>query len=143
MRHGYATRLLDQAPEVSYWSFNRFLKKQMITDPLSQVTIVQKHVPGEKVQIDYTDGLLIFNRLTSKTRKTHLFVGVLTFSDYTFGRFCFDQKLPNFLRCHEAMWHYFGGVTPYIVPDNLKSAVSKAHRYDPQINPTYCDFANH
>jgi hypothetical protein len=41
------------------------------------------------------------------------------------------------------MWAFFGGVTPYVVIDNLKSGVTKAHRFDPDINPTYCDYANH
>jgi hypothetical protein len=41
------------------------------------------------------------------------------------------------------MFAYFGGVTPYLVVDNLKSGVHKADLYDPDINPTYCDFANH
>jgi transposase len=41
------------------------------------------------------------------------------------------------------MFAYFGGVTPYLVVDNLKSGVHKAHLYDPDVNPTYCDFANH
>jgi len=41
------------------------------------------------------------------------------------------------------MFAYFGGVTPYVVVDNLKSGVLRAHLYDPDVNPTYCDFANH
>jgi transposase len=41
------------------------------------------------------------------------------------------------------VFSYFGGVTPYLVVDNLKSGVHKAHLYDPDLNPTYCDFANH
>src|SRR5947207_13857118 len=41
------------------------------------------------------------------------------------------------------MFAYFGGVTPYVVVDNLKSGVHKADLYDPDVNPTYCDFANH
>src|SRR5947209_19067571 len=41
------------------------------------------------------------------------------------------------------MFGYFGGVTPYLVVDNLKSGVYKADLYDPDLNPTYCDFANH
>lgn len=40
------------------------------------------------------------------------------------------------------MWAYFGGVAPYVVIDNLKSGVKKAHRYDPDVNPTYYDYAN-
>lgn len=54
-----------------------------------------------------------------------------------------DQSLPSFLRAQEAMWNYFGGVAPYVVVDNLKAGVKTAHRYDPDVNPTCCDFANH
>ena len=41
------------------------------------------------------------------------------------------------------MFGFFGGVTPYVVVDNLKSGVNRAHLYDPDVNPVYCDFANH
>src|SRR5438445_12971209 len=41
------------------------------------------------------------------------------------------------------MFAYFGRMTPYLVMDNLKSGVYKADLYDPDLNPTYCDFANH
>jgi transposase len=41
------------------------------------------------------------------------------------------------------MFAYFGGITPYVVVDNLKSGVYRADLYDPDVNPTYCDFANH
>lgn len=66
-----------------------------------------------------------------------------TDSSYTFGEFVLDQKLPTFLGVQERMFFFFGGVTPYVTPDNLKSGVHQAHLYDPDVNPTYCDFANH
>ena len=71
-------------------------------------------------------------------------MGVLPFSSYTFGEFVSDQKLPTFIGVQERMFAYFGGVTPYLVVDNLKSGVHSAPIcYDPDVNPTYCDFANH
>jgi hypothetical protein len=54
-----------------------------------------------------------------------------------------SQKTRDFVESHERMWAYFGGVTPYVVLDNLKAGVTKPHRYDPDINPMYCDYANH
>ena len=54
-----------------------------------------------------------------------------------------DQKLPTFIAVQQRMFAYFGGVRPYVVVDNLKSGVHKANLYDPDVNPTYCDFANH
>ena len=62
---------------------------------------------------------------------------------YTFGEFVWDQKLASFIESHERAWAFFGGVTPYVVVDNLKSGIKKAHRYDPDVNPTYCDYGNH
>ena len=77
------------------------------------------------------------------TKKTDLFCSILTFSSKFFGEFVWDQKQPSFLRCHEKMWAYFGGVTPYVVVDNLKSREKKAHLYDLDVNPTYREFGNH
>jgi transposase len=106
-------------------------------------TIPQLYKPAEKTQIDYTDGIDVLDPITCKIRKTQLFVGALPFSSYCYAEFSWDQKQASFIRSQENMWRYFGGVTPYVVLDNLKSGVHRAHRYDPEVNPTYCDFANH
>lgn len=68
---------------------------------------------------------------------------MLPHSGKIFARFFFDQKLASFIAAHEAMFAFFGGVTPYVLIDNLKAGVTKAHRYDPDENKTYCEFANH
>ena len=101
------------------------------------------HKVAEKTQIDFTDGLFITERGTGKKILTQFFLGVLPFSSYTFGEFVLDQKLATFIGVQERMFAYFGGVTPYVVVDNLKSGVHRAHLYDPDVNPTYCDFATH
>jgi transposase len=44
---------------------------------------------------------------------------------------------------HDKSWNFFGGVKDYTVPDNLKSALNKAHRYDPDCNKSFCEYANH
>lgn len=132
---------IERAPDVSYWSFWRHLK--IIFPKTPSVTIRIQHVIGERTEIDYADGVLITDRNTGKTRKTYLFCAVLPFSSYIYGEFSSDQKLPSFIASQERMWNAFGGVTPYVVIDNLKSGVTKAHRYDPDINPTYCAYANH
>jgi len=67
----------------------------------------------------------------------------LPFSFYTFGEFAWTQNLASFIESHERMWAFFGGVVPYVVIDNLKAGVRAAHRYDPDVNPTYCEYGNH
>ena len=108
-----------------------------------QVTIRLHHKPGEKTQVDFCDGVFITDAVSGKKTLTQFFLGVLPFSSYSFGEFVYDQKLATFIGVQERMFAYFGGVTPYLVVDNLKSGVHKADLYDPDVNPTYCDFANH
>ena len=132
----------EVAPEVPYVAFWRAFRQHVPVSP--EVTIRLHHKPGEKTQIDFCDGIGITDpRTGKKITSTQLFVGVLPFSSYTFGEFVENQKLPTFIGVQERMFSFFGGVTPYVVPDNLKSGVHRAHLYDPDVNPTYCDFANH
>ena len=130
------------APDgVSYWAFRRELNRRTASTPKPAARL--EHTPAEKTFIDYADGIILVDPVSGKCTKTHLFCGVLPYSGKVFAEFVFDQKLPSFLSSHEKMWSYFGGVTPYVVCDNLKSGVTKAHRYDPDVNPTYCEFGNH
>lgn len=126
-------------------SYSNFTKRIQFRLPKSAPPAAVRlyHEPGEKAQVDYCDGILIYDPRTNKTTKTQFFCGVLPASSYVFGEFSLTQKSIDFLRSHERMWHYFGGVPKYVVIDNLKSGVTRAHRYDPDINPAYCDFANH
>lgn len=131
----------ETAPEMSYLHFWRDFRNLSPVQP--EVTIRLHHKPGEKTHIDFKDGIPIVDPKTGRKTPTWLFVGTLPFSSYTFGEFVLDQKLPTFLGVQERMFFFFGGVTPYVTPDNLRSGVSRPHLYDPDVNPTYCDFANH
>lgn len=131
----------EVAPAISYDHFCRAIRDEK--KPTIKTALRLIHNPGEKAYVDYCDGLKITCPRTGKQTKTQLFCGVLPFSSYTFAIFSESQKLTSFIRSHEAMWAYFGGVSKYVVPDNLRSAVKKAHRYDPETNPTYCDYGNH
>ena len=131
-------------PEIAYVKFWRAFREKIGAQASpEQVTIRLDHKPAEKTQIDFCDGLWITDPETGKKTLTQFFLGVLPFSSYTFGEFVLDQKLPTFIAVQQRMFAYFGGVTPYVVVDNLKSGVHRADLYDPDINPTYCDFANH
>jgi transposase len=138
----YKTLFKENAPDgVSYWLFWNTLRSLVPAEVRTTVHLV--HKPGEKTQVDYKDGVEIFDRETGKSKKCYLFVGVMAFSKLTFAEATMSQKQESFIASHERMWDYFGGVTEYVVPDNLKSAVVKAHLYDPDINPTFCAYANH
>ncbi len=128
-------------PALSYSQFTRRLNAK--NPPAPEIPLSQHHEPGEKAQVDYCDGIPIYDAKTGDVTKTQFFCGVLPASSYIFGEFRLSQKSLDFMRSHERMWSYFGGVSKYVVIDNLRAGVSKPHRYDPDINPQYCDFANH
>ncbi len=134
----------EVAPDIAYVKFWRaFREKVSVEASPDQVTIRLDHKPAEKTQIDFCDGLFITDPATGNKTLTQFFLGVLPFSSYFFGEFVADQKLATFIGVQSRMFAYFGGITPYVVVDNLKSGVHKADLYDPDVNATYCDFANH
>ncbi len=107
-------------------------------------TMRQVHKAGEKMFVDYAGHTVpIYDRLTGAIREAQIFVAVLGASNYTYSEATYDQSLPNWIASHVRTFEYFGGVAGAVIPDNLKSGVSKASRYEPDINPTYHDMAVH
>ncbi len=102
------------------------------------------HKMGEKVFVDFSGYKpFIKNPLTGEITEVELFVGVLGASSYTFAYAVYNQTLENWIGCHVKMFDFFGGVPVYVVPDNLKSGITKANYYDPDINPTYQEMSLH
>lgn len=104
----------------------------------------QTHKAGEKLFIDYA-GLTVpwTDQTTGEVHQAEIFVTTLGASNYTYVEAMRTQSLPDWINGHIHAFEFMGGVTEILVPDNLKSGVSKAHIYEPDINPTYQDMANH
>jgi transposase len=103
----------------------------------------QEHRYGEKVFIDYSDGLSIVNPFTGELTLTQLFVAVWGASNYTYAEATLSQTLPEWIGAHRRALEHFRCTPRVFVPDNLKSGVTKACRYEPEINRTYADLAEH
>lgn len=120
-----------------------FWKQAQKRIALTEATMVRIFKPGERIEIDYADGVDILDPSTGEIKKTEFFVGVLCHSRYTFAEFTWSQSSQDFLQSHVNMFNFFGGTAQVLSPDNLKSAVTKAHRYDPVINQAYSRLAAH
>jgi transposase len=108
------------------------------------VVMRQDHRAGEKLFVDYAGQTVpIIDRLTGEIREAQIFVAVLGASNYTYAEATWSQSLPDWIGSHVRTFRFLGGVPELVVPDNLKSGVSKAHRYEPDANPTYQDMAAH
>lgn len=102
------------------------------------------HKGGEKVFVDYAgQTILIFNPHTGEVHEAEIFVGVLGASNYTYAEAQESQELPNWIGAHVRMFAFFEGVPDVVVPDNLKAGVTHPCRYEPDLNPTYQDLAQH
>jgi transposase len=104
----------------------------------------QEHRAGEKLFVDYAGQTVpIQDPVTGEVRPAQIFVAVLGASSYTYAEATWSQSLPDWIGAHVRALTFFGGVPELIVPDNLKSGVTQAHRYEPDLNPTYQEMAAH
>lgn len=104
----------------------------------------QTHRAGEKLFIDYAGPTLPVVCATSgEIRTAQIFVAVLGASNYTFAEATWSQSLPDWLGSHVRAFEFFGGTPVMLIPDNLKSGVNKACRYEPELNPSYQQLAAH
>ncbi len=104
----------------------------------------QVHKAGEKLFIDYCGPTLpIVNPETGECHEAQIFVTCWGASSYTYAEASWSQKKGDWIQAHVNAFEYFGGVPEILVPDNLKSATTKACRYEPVINASYQHMAKH
>jgi transposase len=102
------------------------------------------HKAGEKLFIDYAGKKLhIIDRETGEIKPVEVFVATLGASQYTYVEASFSQQIPDFIGSVQNCLHYLGGVPACIIPDNLKSAVTKSNKYEPHVNEQFASFARH
>ena len=108
--------------------------------PLMHMT----HKMGDKMYVDYAGKTLeVINKETSQPKEVQFFVAILGASQYTYAEASPSQKKEDFVASVQNALHYFEGVPAAIVPDNLKAAVIKSDRFEPTINETLMDLAQH
>ena len=126
------------------WQYSVFCEQSRCWLQTQELVLRQEHAPGDKLFVDYAGQTVpIKDRHTGATRSAQIFVAVLGFSNYTHAEATVSQGAGDWLGAHVRALEYFGGAPRAIVPDNLKSGVAKAHRYDPDINRAYQDFAEY
>ena len=108
------------------------------------VVMRQDHRAGEKLFVDYS-GLTasVIDPLTGEVKEAEVFVAALGASNYTYAEATWTQGLSDWIGSHVRTLEYLGAVPEIVVPDNLKSGVTKAHRYEPKLNRTYREWGEH
>lgn len=107
-------------------------------------TMHMEHKAGDKLYVDFAGNKLsIVDKQTGEVQEVEVFVAILGASQLTYVEAVMSQQKEDFIAACEGALHYYGGVPAAIVPDNLKSAVTKSNKYEPTLNETFADFAEH
>lgn len=108
------------------------------------VSLRQPYPYGKYMEVDFAGQTMpIMDPQDGAVTEAQIFVAVLSATNYSFVMAVASQNLYDWIEAHRRALEYFGGVTEIIKPDNLKSAIKKSCRYEPETNPTYLEFAHH
>jgi len=126
------------------YRYSRFCELYQRWRSKLDVVLRQEYKAGEKLFVDWAGATIpVHDPTTGRSWDAPLFVAALGASSYTFAIAMRDQQMEAWLRAHGKAFEYCGGIPALVIPDNAKTGVSKAHRYDPDLNPTYYNFALH
>ena len=125
----------------SYSSVKRFLRRLAPSHP--RATIRLEVEPGEEAQVDFGYAGQFLDPESGRMRRAWVFVMTLSFSRHQYAELVFDQTIETWGRLHRAAFEFFGGVPRRIVLDNLRAAIVHAALYDPEVQRSYRECAEH
>lgn len=146
-RRGVTLLLLWQeylADRPEGYSYTRFCELHKQWRAQLTATMRQTHLAGDKLFVDWAgDTIGVIDPLTGEVHRAHIFVAALGASNYTYAEARWTETLPDWIGAHVNALAAIGGVPKALVPDNLKAGITKPSRYEPGINRTYQDLADH
>ena len=126
------------------YSYTRFCELHRAWKKTVSATMRQTHLAGEKLFVDWAgDTIGVIDPATGEEHRARIFVAALGASNYTYAEARWTETLPDWVGAHVNVFTAIGGVPLALVPDNLKAGITKPSRYEPGINRTYQDFADH
>lgn len=149
LKHKGVTKLLlweeyRQSHPNDGYSYAQFCHRYKVWLGKQAMSMRQTHKAGEKLFVDYCGPTIpIVNPDTGECYSAQIFVAVLGASNYTFACASKSQNQADWINAHVKAFEYFGGVPALVIPDNLKSAVIKTHRYKPEVNSAYLQMTSY
>ena len=124
--------------------FYYHLSQHLVAQKSASTVLTNMRKPGEVLMIDFAGDKLSYTDIeTGEHIEAEVFVGTMAYSDYAFAIAVPSQKVEDFIYALRMCLEYLGGVPESIVPDNLKSAVIKPHKYAPTLNNALVQMGNH
>jgi len=126
------------------YQYSRFCQLYRAWEKKIDVVMRQEHRAGEKLYVDHAGPTVpVVEPESGEMREASIFVAVLGASSYTYAEATWTRDLYDWIGSHVRTFEFFGGASEAVVPDNWRTAVTKACWYEPDLNPTYRDLAEH
>jgi transposase len=126
------------------FGYSRFCELYRAWEGRLSPTMRQTHVAGERMFVDYAGTTIdVVDAATGEVMRAQLFVAVLGACNYTYAEATWTQGLADWIGSHVRTFTFYGGVTSQVVSDNIKSGITKACFYEPEVNRTYAEMAAH
>ena len=125
------------------YQYSRFCYYLQLYDRSQNAVLIREHHPGDKLFLDFTGDKLSYIDASGIKVDCEVFVATMGYSNFIAVDAVHSQKLSDVLHATVCVLGQIGGCPKVLVPDNLKSAVTRADRYEPVINPLFLDLANH
>jgi transposase len=147
-QHKHATLQLlweeYRATHADGYSYSRFCYHYECWKQPQNLVMRQEHRPGEKLFVDWAGSKIPLYSLDNGTiHEASLFVAVLGASNYTYAEASWSEQLEAWIGAHVRTFEFFQALPQLVVPDNPKTGVTRACRYEPDLNPTYQEMAMH
>lgn len=126
------------------YGYSRFCDLYRSWEGRLDVCLRQHYEGGEKLLVDYAGQTVeVVDRDSGQVREAQIFVAALGASNFTYAEATWSQAVEDWIGSHVRTFEALGGVSELVVPDNLKSGVTKPCRYEPDVNRTYAELAEH
>lgn len=121
-----------------YERYKRFVTKHF-GKPGTKMAV--ERIPGEKMYIDWVGDQpeLLVNPETGEAYKAHIFVTTLGVSSYIYAEAFLNEKLGSFIAGTVHALEFYNAIPKYLVPDNLKAAVTKHTKDELILQSAYSD----
>ena len=133
----------DQPAEPDGYGYSHFCELYERWRRKQELVLRQEHRPGEKMFVDWAGATIPIHDGAGAINSAPLFVSALGVSSYTYAEVTPNQQMDHWLKVQMHALEFYGGCPQLLVPDNTKTGVIKACRYEPDLNPTYQEFAAH
>ena len=124
--------------------YSQFCDKYRFWARIKKATMRISHKPGDAMEVDWAGSTIpVWDSMTGDSVPAYIFVGVLPCSCYVYVQACSDMKSDTWISCHVNAYNYFGGVTRLLIPDNLKTGITRNTRYETILNRSYYEMAEY